>query len=281
MSGGRGARPPALGAVSGRAKEGAAITGWYRGVFPSRSCMQLRDFFYSFSSKGCERHGISDQSNARDGGGPEQPGRHPSRGGSRPAGSGRGHLPDPAHPGAAAPVCVYRAGGPGRGHRGVHRHRHRRAAGRVPGPRRGGAVRGENHGAHPARRAPAGAPGQEEAGPEPGHGAVPAAGGAPRPQGAGGVPHPGRRLPGLPGVPGRGGLYRDPHPQDRPRRGGGGRQHLPPGLLWQKGLPGPVPPVLQADHGGGVRAGVRGGPGVPGGEARHPAASQRVHLPGL
>ena len=41
------------------------------------------------------------------------------------------------------------------------------------------------------------------------------------------------------------------------------------------------PPVLQADHGGGVRAGVRGGPGVPGGEARHPAAPQRVHLPGL
>ena len=152
---------------------------------------------------------------------------------------------------------------------------------RAPGPRRGGAVRGEDHGAHPARRAPAGAPGQEEAGPEPGHRAVPAAGGAPRPQGAGGVPHPGRRLPGLPGVPGRGGLHRDPHPQDRPRRGGGGRQHLPAGLLWQKGLPGPVPPVLQADHGGGVRAGVRGGPGVPGGEARHPAAPQRVHLPGL
>ena len=52
-----------------------------------------------------------------------------------------------------------------------------------------------------------------------------------------------------------GGLHRDPYPQNRPRRGRGGQQHLPDGVLRQEGLSDPVPPVLQADHGGGCLSG--------------------------
>ena len=74
--------------------------------------------------------------------------------------------------------------------------------------------------------------GQAAAEAEPGHGAVPEAPCAAQTCARRSVFKVQEGIsPGLPGVPHRPGLHRDPHPQDRPRRGRGGQQHLPAGLL--------------------------------------------------
>ena len=58
----------------------------------------------------------------------------------------------------------------------------------------------------------------------------------------------------------------------------GGANVFPRRLLRAAGVPGAEPAVLQADHGRGVRAGLRGGAGLSRRAARHAAPPQRVRL---
>ena len=72
----------------------------------------------------------------------------------------------------------------------------------------------------------------------------------------------------------RPGLHRDPHPQDRPRRGRGGQQHLPAGLLRAQGISGPVPQFYKQTMVGSFERVFEDRPRLPGGEALHPPAPE-------
>ncbi|CAK7286910.1 Aspartyl-tRNA synthetase @ Aspartyl-tRNA(Asn) synthetase [Streptomyces misionensis JCM 4497] len=106
--------------------------------------------------------------------------------------------------------------------------------------------------------------------PRPGHPAPPPAARPARHRG-----RVGRRLPQ---GPGRTRLHRDPHPEGRGVRHRVRSRRLRDRLVRRRGVPGPVPAVLQAGHGRGVRAGLRDRAGVPRRAARHRTAPRAVHL---
>ena len=73
-------------------------------------------------------------------------------------------------------------------------------------------------------------------------------------------------------------LRRDLHAEDRRLGDRGRRQRLRHRLLRPRGVPGPEPAVLQADHGRRLRAGLRGRPGLPRRAPRHAAPPEPVRL---